>query len=341
MVNVKRTCPVFSVAVFLVGGVSPVFGLVHERGYGEPVGLLGKRLVFTTWAMVRPGQPDWQDDQGKSIFARKDVKAGPFEAHWKNIDAPWGIRLVAEPAQRVYPVITIDTPWEKGGDGLDVKTLLVKEGKYRLWGSCRAGPCYWESTDAMTWTRPQLGLIEFEGSKDNNLIPSLPGVVWVDPVGTPEERYKAVNNGDYDPKLFESYKTRRPFSQMALELDPGRVHAVFGFTSPDGFQWKQIEEPLSVEVSDTAITAYHDITLKKYVIYTRTYMVPPRAGNQPLRHERWHQFAPRRAIGRTESDNFRQFPLSQVVVETSPTCPPPTPGIPPATRRFPECRRDT
>jgi hypothetical protein len=307
-----------SAVLLIVAGAAPASGLVHERGYGEPVGLLGKRLVFTTWAMVRPGQPDWQDEQGKSVFADKGVKAGPFDAHWKNIDGPWGIRLVAEPAQRVHPVITMDMPWETGGAGVDVKTLLIEGGKYRMWGSCRAGACYWESTDAKTWTRPHLGLVEFEGSKENNLIPSLPGVVWVDPIGSREERYKAVNNGDYDPKRFEAFKTRRPFSQMALEPDPGRVHAVFGFTSPDGFHWKQIEEPLSVEVSDTAITAYYDVTLKKYVVFTRTYMVPPRAEGQPLRHERWHQFASRRAIGRTESDQFQGFPLSQVVVESGP-----------------------
>jgi len=304
--------------LFLVSGDYQAMGLVHERGYGEPVGLLGKRLVFTTWTMVRPGKPDWQDDQGKSVYANGGVKAGPFDSHWKNIDAPRGIRLRAEPAQRVYPVITRKTPWELGGAGFGINTLLIEDGKYRMWGSCKAGSCYWESTDCKTWTRPNLGLVEFEGSKENNLIPSVPGVVWIDPVGPPEERYKAVNNVDCDPKLFEAYKTRRPFAQMALEPDPGRVHAVFGHTSPDGFHWKKIAEPLSVEVSDTAITGYYDTTLKKYVIYTRTYMVPPRAEGYPLRHERWHQFVGRRAIGRMESDNFREFPLSEVVVETSP-----------------------
>jgi hypothetical protein len=223
-----RQIQVLAATLLIALGARPALGLDHERGYGEPVGLLGKRLVFTSWAMVRPGQPDWQNEKGKSVFANKRVKAGPFDAHWKNIDAPWGIRLVAEPAQRVHPVITMDMPWEKRRwssppdepphvGGLEVKTLLVEGRKFRMWGSCAAGACYWESTDGKTWTRPKLGLVEFEGSKENNLIPGLPGVVWVDPVASPGERSKAVNNGDYDPRSFEFFRKRRPFSQMALE----------------------------------------------------------------------------------------------------------------------------
>ena len=30
--------------------------------------------------------------------------------------------------------------------------------------------CYVESTDGLNWTRPSLGLVEWEGSKDNNII---------------------------------------------------------------------------------------------------------------------------------------------------------------------------
>ena len=30
--------------------------------------------------------------------------------------------------------------------------------------------CYAESHDGITWTRPSLGLFEFKGSKDNNIV---------------------------------------------------------------------------------------------------------------------------------------------------------------------------
>jgi hypothetical protein len=73
-----------------------------------------------------------------------------------------------------------------------------------------------------------------------------------------------------------------------------------------------------VEMSDTSIVGCFDATLKKYVLYTRSYMVPPRAENFPPPQRRWHQFASRRAIARTESDNFREFPLTEIVVENGP-----------------------
>jgi hypothetical protein len=310
-----------SASVFLilaiVAGPLPAPAVIHDRGYGEPVQLMGKRLVFTTWAMVRPGKPDWRDAAGKSAYAG-DWKAGPYDASFVNEDAPWGIRLRVEAPQRVHPVVKMEAPWEVGGQGLALDSILAIDGKFRMWGRCKTGPCIWESTDGRTWVRPNLGLVEFQGSKENNLIPDSPGVVWIDPVAPPEERYKSVKKEDFDPKLFEEYKKRRPFSQMALEPDPGRIHAIFGYTSADGYHWKKIEDPLSVEVCDTAITAYYDQRLKEYVIYTRTYMVPPRAEGYPLEHTRWHQFSPRRAIGRTASPKFAEFPLSEVIVDSTP-----------------------
>jgi hypothetical protein len=109
---------------------------------------------------------------------------------------------------------------------------------------------------------------------------------------------------------------------MATETDPGRVHAIFGYVSPDGFRWKKIEEPLSVEISDGDQSVYWDPYLKKYVMYARTYFVGRRADGFPLKHERRHQFIGRRAMGRSESDNFREFPLSEVIIETTNSMPP-------------------
>jgi hypothetical protein len=278
---------------------------------------MGKRLVFTTWAMVRPGKIDWRDPSGKSAYAG-DWRAGPFDAEFVNEDAPWGIRLRVETPKRIYPVVKMEAPWEVGGQGMAQDSVLAVDGKLRMWGRCKTGPCIWDSTDGYTWERPNLGLVEFEGSKENNLIPSLHGVVWIDPVAPPEERYKSVTKEDFGPELFEEYKKRRPYSRMAVETDPGRIHAMFGYTSSDGYHWKKIEEPLNVEVSDTAIVGYYDQRLKEYVIYTRTYMVPQRAEGYPLEHTRWHQFSPRRAIGRTASPTFSNFPLSEVIVDTTP-----------------------
>jgi hypothetical protein len=297
--------------------------IYHELGWGEPFAMTGKRMAFTTWYWVRPGQFDWQDDQGKSVFADRRVMAKPDDphTHWHEYDLPHGIRLVCEPAQKGEFPIKPEYPWEK--DGIEITSILQLKDKIMVWGNCRpGGGCYFESKDGTTWERPKLGLVEFEGSKENNLVPSVMGRVCYDPTARPEERFKAASNSDYDPQAFEEYKKRRPWQRMATETDPGRVHAVFGYVSPDGHRWTKLPEPISVEASDGGQYVYYDPKLKNYVMYLRTYQVGPRAEDYPLKHERYHQFAGRRVIGRSESADFKNFPLSEIVIETSTSMPP-------------------
>lgn len=301
-------------------------GMYHQKGYGEPYELSGHRMVFTTWYWVRPGQQDWRDDQGKSVFADKSVMAGPYDAHFTDIDGPYGIRLIAEPAQRGSFDVKPTEPWEAGG--IDLTQLLQAEGKIRAWGKCKdksgvEHDCYLESDDGFTWKRPKLGMAEFDGSKENNLTSgNPPGIVFIDPNAPPSERFKSASNSSFTPEELEKYKQHRPFSIMATETDPGRVHAIFGYTSPDGLSWNRLPDPLTVEVSDGDQIVYFDHKLGRYVMYSRTYFVGARAEGFPLMHDRWHQFMGRRAIGRAETPDFREFPFSEVVIETSNDMPP-------------------
>ena len=77
-----------------------------DRDYGEPYALAGNRIVFTTWAHVRPGEFDWRDQDNRSVFASKTDKIGPDEGRFQGYDIPWGIRLHAEPARRAGPILT-------------------------------------------------------------------------------------------------------------------------------------------------------------------------------------------------------------------------------------------
>ena len=65
------------------------------------------------------------------------------------------------------------------------------DGKFRMWYSAfPGGPAYAESDDGIHWTKPKLGLKEFRGSKDNNLVP-MPGraMIFYDP-SDPDRRFK-------------------------------------------------------------------------------------------------------------------------------------------------------
>jgi hypothetical protein len=318
-----QTCHAFRVlvlALVLLDCVQTTRAIDHSLPAGEPYLLSGNRLVFTNWSYIRLGSLDWQDQNGKSVYANTKAQLGPFDATFVTQDIPHGIRLFVEPAQRVGPIIAREKPWEKMG--LASTTLVQQDGKYRLWATCQAtggkgesSGCYFESTDGKNWASPDLGLVEFNGSKHNNLFGPSYGVLFVDPKAKPEERYKAVHDSHVSPEQFDEFKAHHPYSIFATEIKPKTIFGVLGAVSPDGFHWTELPQPLSIEVSDTQEVGYYDPRLKKYVLYTRSYEVNPRAPDAVRPAPRGHDAVQRRSIGRTESDDFRYFPLSQTIIE--------------------------
>jgi len=74
--------------------------------------------------------------------------------------------------------------------------------------------CYAESDDGIHWTKPELGLVEFAGSRKNNIVDFPDANLWStcalvfepeDP--NPERRYKMA---------YESHHTRRGFRRPAV-----------------------------------------------------------------------------------------------------------------------------
>jgi len=78
--------------------------------------------------------------------------------------------------------------------------------------------CYAESDDGIEWTRPDLGIFEFNGSPDNNIVWDLHGacVFRDEQASNPDELYKAIG-----------------FCR--------RYRNVFLLTSPDGIRWDDSE----------------------------------------------------------------------------------------------------
>ena len=69
---------------------------------GDPYALAGKRIVFTNWHYVHPGGFSWVNDKGEGVTV--SGSEGPWGAHFRRGEYPHGIRIVAQPAQRVGPV---------------------------------------------------------------------------------------------------------------------------------------------------------------------------------------------------------------------------------------------
>ncbi len=127
-------------------------------------------------------------------------------------------------------VIQLDQPWEGPHAGY---TTILKDGErflayYRgisepgLDGSEHERTCLAESQDGRTWTKPKLGLFEFNGSKENNIVMANAApmthnfcpMLDTKPGVAAEQRFKAVG---------------------------GTGKELFAFVSADGLHWGKLD----------------------------------------------------------------------------------------------------
>jgi len=179
-------------------------------------------------------------------------------------------RLSGDAAQHLHRpvpqevVLVTDKPWE--GNTCAYYTIFRDGKAYRMYyrGSHydtkrrktahREVTCYAESTDGIHWRKPNLGLVEFNGSTKNN-------IVW-DGIGThcftpfkdtnpdcpADARYKAIARG-------------RPRGKRGLYV----------FKSPDGIHWQQMSKGPVITYGnfDSQNLAFWDPHRKLYVCYYR------------------------------------------------------------------------
>ena len=176
------------------------------------------------------------------------------------------------------PLITGDTLWERN-PAYHVVRYDPTRRLFRMWytgWSWHKGTtgkneglalCYAESVDGVRWTTPKLGIHEYNGSKDNNVLlkeAAFCGLI-IDPKDPdPNRRYKAV-----------------------VWLVPRNVprEAFFLYTSPDGIRWtRALQEPLALHsrsyslpldgIGDTSIFRW-DRLLGRYICDVK-FVIPPK-----------------------------------------------------------------
>ena len=276
---------------------------------GKPYDLAGNRIVFTNWYYIDPGDLDWRDESGKSVYVHGDSDL--FEATHIGINPPHGIRIMAQKPEIRRPI------------QLPSHRCMLRDGDvYKGWSNNE----YFESTDGMKWIKK--ANLTFNGPND--------GVyqVFVDPSAAAGERFKAVWTDDITGEQFDAFRKKRPDGWEPRALlhfgDSGKVACLRGGVSPDGIQWTVLPDPLVVEYSDTLNTCYYDTVLRKYVLYTRYWSVGPTSEKvTPDIRNSWTGIG-RRAIGRSESSDFRSFPPSEMILE-------PTPEMLPSEQLYTNC----
>lgn len=158
-----------------------------------------------------------------------------------------------------------DLPWEGGTSGY--VTVFQDGPLYRMYMrgseaelvnnrlSEKIHPhtiVYAESRDGIHWTKPDLGLFEFRGSKKNNIVWMGDGThnfspfLDTNPDCPPNQKYKAVGSND------EPYK-------------------LYGFVSPDGIHWQRVQqEPILKEGTfDSQNVVFWDPNLNQYAGFFR------------------------------------------------------------------------
>ena len=180
-----------------------------------------------------------------------------------------GADLRLHPPQYAGVALPFNDPWDR--DMSNYATIIEDNGLYRLY--YRGGPtdasagkaegstsyfCYAESRDGLTWVKPKLGLVEFEGSRENNILlapapredpytQSISPFIDTRPGVPADERYKAIG-GQWPQGLYV-------------------------LVSPDGIKWRKWrDQPVFKNGAfDSQNVAFWSETEQCYVLYFRIF----------------------------------------------------------------------
>ncbi|MCZ6793783.1 MAG: hypothetical protein O7J95_09260, partial [Planctomycetota bacterium] len=179
-----------------------------------------------------------------------------------------GVELRTQRPEPREVVLVTDRPWE--GNTCAYYTIFQDRDdtgdRYRMYyrgshhdeksrkAAHREVTCYAESRDGVHWTKPELGLFEFGGSKRNN-------IVW-DGIGTHcFAPFKDVNPACDADARYKAIARGRPRGKKGLYV----------FKSPDGIRWSLLrDEPVITNGDfDSQNLAFWDTERELYVDYHR------------------------------------------------------------------------
>ena len=226
------------------------------------------------------------------------------------IDKLEGVSLKLHEPHPAGTAIAHDDPWEQPRR-LNFFTTVLRDGDIcRMYYDSQAGWIgYAESPDGVHWTKPRLGLVEFEGSTANNIMlkNAIRFVPFLDTrPGVPtDERFKANAVGHQrDVKVFP----RSP--HLPSYHKPHARGVLFGYVSSDGIRWRKLrDEPIVTSeifgAFDSQNVMFWSEVEQKYVLYAR------------------HFQDGRRATMRAVSDNFLDWtqPTPMTYSDTGSTIP--------------------
>lgn len=184
-------------------------------------------------------------------------------------------------------VLTFNSPWDAHFSGYI--TVLQDGDLYRMYyrglpeakadGSNSETTCYAESKDGIHWTKPNLGLYEYNGSKDNNIV--------------------LMNQAPFSHNFAPLIDTRPgvPENERFKAIAGTHKEGLHTFVSPDGKRWTKTSEKAIITdgAFDSQNVAFWSEPEQQYVCYFRVWHTPS---------EDHRKFGGFRSIGRSTSKDF-------------------------------------
>ncbi len=295
--------------------------------------------------------PSASEAKPLAIGSDKQLFIGPWAEDGRDahlVASMKNVEMVMHPARVTGErLVENERPWE-GTGMLDMRQYVIKDGdKFRMyyntlphhfvspdpkdprkniWGRpYNRILCYATSDDGIHWRKPNLGLCEWEGSRENNILlpnDAFPYVfseldgpcVFVDEnAESPDEKYKMfVKISPVRGKPTRSDEGPIPV-RVTKELPKGQ----YAFASADGIHWRlMVPKKMNPSASDTQFSLFWDERIGKYVQYTR---VKPQDPAQIAYYKKHFKGYPGRTrvlkVGRAVSDDFLNWGKEQVVLE--------------------------
>jgi hypothetical protein len=207
---------------------------------------------------------------------RDDLISGRPAGPWRRLFLDATVVEEQQGVQRVFhavekhpanPVMVKDKAWEGSGPYL-YGTVMHDGGKLRMWYHHQNPEGYWnsyaESRDGIAWTKPALGLIDYEGSRENNLFATRS----LDLTEKPPKNFGQCHNASV---IFQPWNP-----------DPQRRYALYCFSyefyvprvafSPDGLKWNfaPLAGGKGLFASGDVVNFFHDPYRGRYVATWKT-----------------------------------------------------------------------
>jgi hypothetical protein len=179
------------------------------------------------------------------------------------IETMHGLRLQMHSPRLAEVVLRKDRPYEDST--LYDPVVMLDQGRYRLWYRTNFNhppfyTGYAESQDGVHWIKPELGLVEFQGSKSNNL-------VWSSAFGEGSPRVLSIfKDPRLDCRAEERYKA-------ACVVDISGRAGLWALVSPDGLRWRPLrKEPILTDGAfDSHNIVLYDAARDCYAAYYRDF----------------------------------------------------------------------